>query len=73
MASQNGKYAVLVASNVAALVALADDKGWKLLPNTGYAFTQLTSDDDLSLNFIDGRDGIATDDPGVVALAYRDG
>lgn len=64
-------FAVLVAKNKNSLLSVAKARGWKVLPNTGYDFNRLTSDNDHSIQFDDGMDSVVVNGPGCVALAYR--
>lgn len=64
-------FAVLVAKNKTSMLALANKGGWKILPNTGFDFPKLESDDDHAVQFVAGMDAIAVNGPGCVALAYQ--
>lgn len=63
---------LLLARDKASLLDLASIHSWTILPNTGYAFERFKSDDDQSLPFVDGMDGVAVNGRGCTALAYRD-
>ena len=65
-------FAVLVAKNKTSMIAVANTGGWKIIPNTGFEFPELESDDDHAVQFVAGMDAIAVNGPGCVALAFKD-
>lgn len=64
-------FALLIAQDKAALIAVAQRGNWTIIPNTGFAFDSLASDDDHAISFADDMDAIAVDGPGCLALAFR--